>query len=139
MLTVMRQLFATAMRQFSGRPLPLPNRRPTSPQCGRATRPFRWPVRHPLRRRHGLPDGSRAAAFSNLLKRAGFPKVRFYDMRHGHATQLFVQGVHPKVVSERRGHSSIGIALDTYSHVLPGLQEEAARKVDTVHRAALGE
>jgi integrase len=46
------------------------------------------------------------------------------------------EGVHPKVVSERLGHSTVGITLDTYSHVLPGL-EEAAQKVDTALRAAI--
>ena len=50
---------------------------------------------------------------------------RFHDLRHTHATQLLRQGVHPKIVSERLGHSNIGITLDTYSHVLPGMQEDA--------------
>jgi hypothetical protein len=44
--------------------------------------------------------------------------------------QLLKAGVHPKVVSERLGHASIGITLDTYSHVMPGMQEEAAEKID---------
>jgi len=50
---------------------------------------------------------------------------------------LLSQGVHPKVVSERLGHASIGITLDTYSHVLPSMQEEAAEKIDAGLRAAL--
>jgi len=50
---------------------------------------------------------------------------------------LLRQGVHPKVVSERLGHASIGITLDTYSHVMPGMQEDAAEKVDAGMRAAL--
>jgi len=54
-----------------------------------------------------------------------------------HATQLLRAGVHPKVVSERLGHASIGITLDTYSHVMPGMQEEAAEKIDAGLRAAL--
>ena len=63
--------------------------------------------------------------------------VRFHDLRHTHATQLLKAGVHPKVVSERLGHASIGITLDTYSHVMPGMQEEAAERIDAGLRAAL--
>jgi integrase len=59
-------------------------------------------------------------------------------MRHSHASQLLLADVHPKVVSERLGHSSIGITMDTYSHVLPGMQEDAAARIDTATRAALG-
>ena len=51
--------------------------------------------------------------------------------------QLLKAGVHPKVVSERLGHASIGITLDIYSHVLPSMQEEAAEKIDEGLRAAL--
>ena len=52
--------------------------------------------------------------------------MRFHDLRHTHATLMLKQGVHPKIVSERLGHASVNITLDTYSHVLPGLQEAAA-------------
>jgi len=51
-------------------------------------------------------------------------------LRHTHATLMLKAGVHPKIVSERLGHASIAITLDTYSHVLPGLQEAAAEKFD---------
>ena len=51
-------------------------------------------------------------------------------MGHTHAIQLLKTGVHPKVVSERLGHASISITLATYSHVMPGVQEEAAEKID---------
>ena len=64
-------------------------------------------------------------------------EIRFHDLRHTHATQLLKAGVHPKVVSERLGHASIGITLDTYSHVMPGMQEEAAEKIDAGLRRAL--
>jgi integrase len=50
---------------------------------------------------------------------------------------MLMQGIHPKVVSERLGHSSIAITLDTYSHVLPGIQEEAAAKIDAALRSAV--
>jgi integrase len=51
-------------------------------------------------------------------------------LRHGHATHLLAAGVHPKIASERLGHSRVGITLDLYSHVLPGMQEDAAARVD---------
>jgi integrase len=69
-------------------------------------------------------------AFYRLLSKAGLPRVRFHDLRHTHASLLLTRGVHPKVVSERLGHATVGITLDTYSHVLPTLQEEAARDLD---------
>jgi len=59
-------------------------------------------------------------------------------MRHSHASQLLLADVHPKVVSERLGHSSIAITMDTYSHLLPGMQEDAATKIDASMRAAFG-
>ena len=79
------------------------------------------------------------AAFIAFVRRPGVPRVRFHDLRHTHASQLLKQGVHPKVVSERLGHSTIGITMDVYSHVLPGLQEEAAEKIDAALRTALAE
>lgn len=82
------------------------------------------------------PDGSLlrpdsiSHGFRKIAARAGLPALRFHDLRHTHATLLLKQGVHPKIVSERLGHSSIAITLDTYSHVLPGLQEDAARRFE---------
>lgn len=71
--------------------------------------------------------------FKPLLEPAGLPDtVRFYDLRHTHATLLLKAGVHPKIVSERLGHSSITLTLDTYSHVLPGMQDEAANKLNAM-------
>jgi integrase len=70
-------------------------------------------------------------------KASGLPRIRFHDLRHTHATQLLSSGVHPKVAQERLGHSSVGITLDLYSHVLPGMQEDAAAKVDAAIRAAI--
>lgn len=68
--------------------------------------------------------------FARFLKAAALPPIRFHDLRHTHASLMLRQGVHPKIVSERLGHATVGITLDTYSHVLPGLQAEAARKLD---------
>lgn len=69
-------------------------------------------------------------AWQNLAARCGLPAIRFHDARHSHATLLLKQGVHPKIVQERLGHSSIAITLDTYSHVAPGLQAAAAARFD---------
>jgi len=68
--------------------------------------------------------------FKNLADSIGLTGVRLHDLRHTHATLMLRQGIHPKIVSERLGHSSVAITLDTYSHILPGLQEAAARKFD---------
>lgn len=61
-----------------------------------------------------------------IAEKADVPAIRFHDLRHTHASLLLEQGVHPKIVSERLGHSKVSITLDTYSHVLPGLQEQVA-------------
>ncbi len=71
-------------------------------------------------------------AFKRTIRKAGLNHVRLHDLRHTHATLMLKAGVHPKIVSERLGHASIGITLDTYSHVLPGLQEAAAQQFDRV-------
>ncbi len=83
------------------------------------------------------PPDSFSTVFAAFIRRSGLPHVRFHDLRHSHATQLLKQGVHPKIVSERLGHSKIGITLDTYSHVMPGMQEEAAQKIDAALRIAI--
>lgn len=64
------------------------------------------------------------------LKKAGLPLIRFHDLRHTAATLMLTAGVHPKVVSEMLGHSSVAITLDRYSHVIPTMQEEAALQMD---------
>lgn len=58
------------------------------------------------------------------------PKIRLYDLRHTMATLLLIAGVHPKVVSERLGHASIVLTMDTYSHVLPTMQEDATGSLE---------
>jgi integrase len=72
--------------------------------------------------------------FQPLIKKAGLPRRRFHDLRHTSATLLLTLGVHPKVVQERLGHSKINVTLDTYSHVAPTLQKEAAAKLDGLFR-----
>lgn len=64
--------------------------------------------------------------FRKHAKAAGLPPIRMHDLRHTHATLLLQAGVHPKIVSERLGHHSVAFTLDTYAHVLPGMQAEAA-------------
>ena len=71
-------------------------------------------------------------AFRGHLKRAGLPPIRFHDLRHSAATLMLALGVQAKVVAEMLGHSTVGVTLDTYSHVLPTLQEEAAAKMDAL-------
>src|SRR5205823_1920834 len=82
------------------------------------------------------PDGL-TKAFLAFAAEQGFNGLRFHDLRHTHATQLLRLKMHPKIVSERLGHSNIGITLDTYSHVLPDMQEEAARADDKLLSGAL--
>ena len=69
-------------------------------------------------------------AFANVLHKAGLPPMPLHGLRHSHATLLLQAGTHPRVVMERLGHSSIRVTLDTYSHVVGGLQELAAQKFD---------
>ena len=83
----------------------------------------------------GVPPNMRSLvkAHKTVLKRARIDgSVRLYDLRHTHATLLLGAGVHPKIVSERLGHSTITITLDTYSHVLPGMQRESADQLDAM-------
>jgi integrase len=67
--------------------------------------------------------------FYRLTREAGLPKIRLHDVRHSYATAALVAGVPAKVVSERLGHANIAITMDTYSHVLPGMDEGAAATV----------
>jgi integrase len=70
--------------------------------------------------------------FRAILKAAELPQeLRLYDLRHSCATLLLAQGEHPKVVSERLGHASVTLTLDTYSHVLPTMQQQAAERLET--------
>ena len=68
--------------------------------------------------------------FKPLLKRAGLPQIRFHDLRHTCATLLLIKNINPKVVSEMLGHATIAITLETYSHVLPTMQSEAAQAIE---------
>ena len=73
---------------------------------------------------HTLWDGWRL-----IIRQTGIA-LRFHDLRHAHASLMLAQGTHAKIVQERLGHSTISTTLDIYSHVAPGLQEEAAARFD---------
>jgi integrase len=83
-----------------------------------------------------LQPRSLTHAFVKFARRRGF-QIRLHDLRHSHATHMLASGVHPKIAQERLGHSSVGITLDLYSHVLPGMQAEAVNRVDAMLRDAL--
>lgn len=70
--------------------------------------------------------------FQRLLAKAGLPAIRFHDLRHTAASLMLKQGVPAKVVQERLGHSNIQLTLNVYSHVLPGMQEQAADLMDAL-------
>jgi integrase len=80
---------------------------------------------------------SLASMFQRLLKKAVLPHMRFHDLRHSSATILLTMGVHPKVVQELLGHSQISMTMDTYSHVLPSMQQEAMKKLDEAFRRSI--
>jgi integrase len=86
---------------------------------------FASEVGEPLRRQHVT-----SRRFKPLLELARLPQIRFHDLRHTCATLLLSENVNPKVVSEMLGHATIAITLDTYSHVLPTMQESAATAME---------
>jgi integrase len=89
-------------------------------------------------REDGLPlqPNSLTIYWDRHIAKTALPRIRFHDLRHAHATHLLSSGIHPKVASERLGHSKVGITLDLYSHVIPGMQEDAAAKMDAALKAA---
>jgi len=76
------------------------------------------------------PSNLRNRSLKALLKRTGLPPMRFHDLRHTCATLLLARNVNPKIVSDMLGHASIGITLDTYSYVLPNMQQSAVRALE---------
>jgi len=69
-------------------------------------------------------------AFREIVRKAGVRHVRLHDLRHTHATLMLELGIHPKIVQERQGHSTIATTLDIYSHAVPGLQDAAAKRFE---------
>jgi integrase len=86
----------------------------------------------------GTPlDQSRVSKhFKRMLRNAGLPDIRFHDLRHSCASLLLAQHVPARVVMEILGHSNISLTMNTYSHVLPALEQEAADLMDDVLRRA---
>ncbi len=81
----------------------------------------------------GTPVDVRSLAgrsFGPLLERAGLPRIRFHDLRHTFATVLLSRGTHPKVVQEMLGHANVSQTMDTYSHVLPDMQDVAVSAME---------
>ena len=72
------------------------------------------------------PENLVKRSFKPLLKRSGLPEIRFHDLRHTCATLLMGRGVHPKLVQELLGHATIAMTLDTYSHYLPSMGDQAS-------------
>lgn len=91
-------------------------------------------------RADGLPlqPQSLTHQFTRLICRVKeLPRVRFHDLRHSHATQLLLAGVHPKIAQERLGHATITTTLDLYSHVTETMQSDAAERLDQILRPAI--
>jgi integrase len=75
--------------------------------------------------------------WARLIAKTALARLRFHDLRHAHATHMLANGVHPKIASERLGHSEVSITLDLYSYVIPGMQADAAALVDAALQKAL--
>jgi integrase len=84
------------------------------------------------------PCGLSHRGFPRLLKRAGLDPIRFHDLRHTYATLALLNGEKPKVVQETLGHASITLTMDTYSHLLPDMQEDAAARMESLLGRAMG-
>jgi len=84
--------------------------------------------------RRGTPLEARSVSheFKDILAKAKLPSIRFHDLRHTAATLLLAQGVSPRTIMETLGHSQISLTLDTYAHVMPTLQKDAADKMNAV-------
>ncbi len=74
--------------------------------------------------------------FEDAVVASGLPRIRVHDLRHTHATIALGASIHPKVVSERLGHSTVAFTLDVYSHCVPALGREAAEKIAALVSAA---
>lgn len=74
-------------------------------------------------------------SYKPLLERAGVPYVKFHALRHSAATLLLAQGIHPAIVAQMLGHTTISMTIDTYSHVTLDMQQPAADAMDRLFRA----
>ncbi|ENK0839242.1 tyrosine-type recombinase/integrase [Clostridium botulinum] len=76
-----------------------------------------------------MASDSFSRIFKDFINRNDLPNIRFHDLHHANATLMLASGTSMKVASTRLGHSAIGITMDLYTHVLQGLEEEAARNI----------
>ena len=83
-----------------------------------------------------MMPGDLTKRLQRLLADAGLARLRFHDLRHGTASLLVGQGIHPRTIMEVLGHSTIAVTMNTYAHVAPALQREAAASLDAVLRPA---
>ncbi len=86
-----------------------------------------------------MDPGTLTHNFARIARKADLAGTRFHDLRHTCASLMLLAGIHPKIVSEVLGHSSVAFTLDVYSHVVGGLQQAAARRLDEVLQQGLGE
>jgi len=86
-----------------------------------------------------IDPGTLTHNFARIAKKAGLPGTRFHDLRHTFASLMLLAGIHPKIVSEMLGHSSVAFTLDVYSHVIKGLGQAAMRRLDEVLQPELAE
>jgi len=127
--SVDQQMLARLLHATTGTPLELPaSLAAATGMLGRTMTPSDLIGAHT----DGTPinPDTLSSTWRRLIRKHGFPPIRFHDLRHAHATLMLLQGVHPKIVSERLGHASIGVTLDTYSHVLPSMQAQAVEAFD---------
>jgi integrase len=94
---------------------------------------------HVVAREDGLPFHPRSLsqAFRKFRRGRNLEAIGLHSLRHSHATHMLKAGVHPKIAQERLGHSSVSVTMDLYSHVLPGMQDEAVARVDAALQDAL--
>ena len=78
-----------------------------------------------------MPD-SMTRKWTRFVEEHNLPHIRFHDLRHSNATALIMAGVNPRVVQQRLGHADVNITLNTYTHVLPEMDVEAAEKLDSI-------
>ncbi|MFC1905824.1 site-specific integrase [Chloroflexota bacterium] len=79
-----------------------------------------------------LDPSSLTHAFTRICKEAGLEHVRFHDLRHTFASLMLLRGAKPKVISEALGHATVAFTMDTYSHIISGMQEDAMALLDEV-------
>jgi integrase len=101
----------------------------------------RWiDLGHVFTTRNGTPleDGNVRRVFKVLLAKASLSPIRYHDLRHTCASLLLAQNLHPRIVMETLGHSQISLTMNTYSHVAPALQREAAERMNSLFEAREG-